>query len=488
MATDKLDLVFKKIDELATATAPNFNIIHDRLVPAIKIPSISSERTVEGRKHVVAMTDFLADQLTKLNASVERHSLGKEPETELQLPDVIIAKYPKVYESKKKTILIYGHYDVQPPGEGWDTDPWTITEKGEDPNKKLYGRGSTDDKGPVLGWLNALQAYQEAEVDVPVNLIFCFEGMEESGSTGFAGFAIANRALFEHVDAACISDNYWLTTKKPCLTYGLRGINYFNLTVEHAGVQLHSGMFGGCVYEPMTDLVILLSKLVDSQGKILIPGINELVDDVSKEEVEEYATIEFSTQDFQQTIGSDANIYNDPKKTLMHRFRYPSLTIHGIAGADSSPDQTTAIYPKVTAKFSIRTVPSMDQETVSDLTINYLYQEFEKLGSKNTCTAKQFGETAPYWLASPDDANYKAGKAATQKVYHTEPDLTREGGSIGVTLDLQKALGEKSIMLLPVGMSDDGAHGPNEKLNKRNYIEGSKLQGAYWWYFANPQS
>lgn len=209
----------------------------------------------------------------------------------------------------------------------WNTDPWTITEKGEDPDKKLYGRGATDDKGPVLGWLNALQAYQEAKVDVPVNLIFCFEGMEESGSTGFAEFAIANRALFEHVDAACISDNYWLTTKKPCLTYGLRGINYFNLTVEHAGVQLHSGMFGGCVYEPMTDLVILLSKLVDSQGRILIPGINELVDDVSKEEVEEYATIEFSTQDFQETIGSDANIYNDPKETLMHRFRYPSLTI-----------------------------------------------------------------------------------------------------------------------------------------------------------------
>lgn len=179
----------------------------------------------------------------------------------------------------------------------------------------------------MLGWLNALQAYQEAKVDVPVNLIFCFEGMEESGSTGFADFAIANAKIFEHVDAACISDNYWLTTKKPCLTYGLRGINYFNLTVEHAGVQLHSGMFGGCVYEPMTDLVILLSKLVDSQGKILIPGINELVDDVSKEEFEEYATIEFTTQDFQQTIGSDANIYNDPKKTLMHRFRYPSLTI-----------------------------------------------------------------------------------------------------------------------------------------------------------------
>lgn len=370
------------------------------------------------------MTDFLASELEGLNASVTRHQLGKQPDTDILLPDVIIANYPKTYDKEKKTILIYGHYDVQPPGEGWATDPWTLQEK----DGKLYGRGSTDDKGPVLAWLNALQAYQEAKVDVPVNLIFCFEGMEESGSIGFAAFAKDNQALFQHVDAACISDNYWLTTRKPCLTYGLRGINYFKLTIEHPGVQLHSGMFGGCVYEPMTDLVILLSKLVDSQGNILIPGINGLVEDVSEAEVEEYATIEFTTQDFQSTIGSTANIYDDPKETLMHRFRYPSLTIHGITGADPSPDQTTAIYPKVTAKFSIRTVPDMQGDAVTNLTIHYLEQEFRKLGSKNTCQVELFGESAPYWLGKKDDDNFTAGRAATQKVYQTEPDLTREGG------------------------------------------------------------
>lgn len=370
------------------------------------------------------MTDFLETQLKALNASVTRHKLGNQPGTDLQLPDVVIANYPKKYDSTKKQILIYGHYDVQPPGEGWSTDPWTLTEK----DGKLYGRGSTDDKGPVLAWLNALEAYQKAGVDVPVNLIFCFEGMEESGSIGFAAFAKANQKLFAHVDAACISDNYWLTTQKPCLTYGLRGINYFNLTVEHPGVQLHSGMFGGCVYEPMTDLVILLSKLVDSQGNILIPGINGLVEDMTEAEVKEYATIKFTTEDFQKTIGSESNIYDDPKETLMHRFRYPSLTIHGIAGADSSPDQTTAIYPKVTAKFSIRTVPTMHGEAVTDLTIHYLEQEFEKLKSKNTCKVELFGESAPFWLGTKDDDNFKAGKAATQKVYNTEPDLTREGG------------------------------------------------------------
>ncbi|KAF4627038.1 hypothetical protein G7Y89_g11120 [Cudoniella acicularis] len=325
MATGKLDLVFKKIGELAQK-----NFIDGRLKPAVKIPSISSARTPEGRQKVYDMTDFLEKQLKALKASVKRYPLGKQPDTDpiLELPDVITAKYPVTYDSKKKTILTYGHYDVQPAGDGWKADPWTLQEK----DKKLYGRGSTDDKGPVLAWLNALEAYQKVNADVPVNLLFCFEGIEESGSIGFAAFAT-----------------------------------------------------------------------------------------------------------------------NNPEDTLMHRFRYPSLTIHGIAGADATPDQTTTIYPKVTGKFSIRTVPSMDGNAVTNLTIHYLEQEFRKLGSRNMCKVKLFGESAPYWLGSPNDANFQAGKAATKRVYKTDPDLTREGGSIGVTLDLQKALGaDKSIMLLPL--------------------------------------
>ena len=380
------------------------------------------------------MTTFLQNQLTQLKASVSRYELGDQPETDpvLKLPDVIIAKYPTTYDSTKKTILVYGHYDVQPEGEGWTRDPWTLEEK----DGKLYGRGSTDDKGPVLAWLNALEAYQRANVDVPVNLIFCFEGMEESGSIGFASFVRTNRDIFNNVDAACISDNYWLTTKRPCLTYGLRGINYFTINISqkplpgHTPVPLHSGMFGGTVCEPMSELVILLSKLVDSTGKILIPGINELVDDLSSSEMTEYENIDFTMKDFNEIIGSEAAIYDDPTQILMHRWRYPSLTIHGISGADSTTNQTTAIYPSVTGKFSIRTVPSMDGETVSKLVIAYVEKEFNKLQSKNVCSVQQFGESAPYWLGTRDDANFQAGKAATNRVYGTFPDLTREGGRL----------------------------------------------------------
>ncbi|KAI2971138.1 hypothetical protein CBS147323_2934 [Aspergillus niger] len=316
--------------------------------------------------------------------------------------------------------------------------------------------------------------------------------MEESGSVRFPEFAQEHKDIFTKVDAACISNNYWLTTRKPCLTYGLRDISYFTITIAqkpllgHEPVPLHSGIYRGTVHEPMTELVIMLSKLADSNGNILIPGINGLVDDVTPDEIAQYEGIDFDMDEFRNTIVSEAAIYGTAKDTLTHRWRYPSITIHGINGADPSPNQTTAICPKVTGKFSIRMVPTMEGKAVTALVVHYLEQKFKKLGSKNTCEVKQFGESAPYWVGNTEDSNFAAGRAATNRVYSTKPDLTREGGSIGATLDIQNALGhDKSIMLLPVGRSDDGAHGPDEKLDRDNYIKGKKLLVAYWWYFAN---
>lgn len=174
------------------------------------------------------------------------------------------------------------------------------------PTGQLYGRGSTDDKGPILGWLNVLQAHKELGKPLPVNLKFCFEGMEESGSEGLdeliAREGKGNGGWFDGVDCVCIvsgcdfflsfinahfllqSDNYWLNTRTPALTYGLRGITYFKATVSGPGSDLHSGTFGRTVHEPMTDLVAILSKLVASDGTILIPGVDDFVGVASEEE------------------------------------------------------------------------------------------------------------------------------------------------------------------------------------------------------------
>jgi Cys-Gly metallodipeptidase DUG1 len=138
----------------------------------------------------------------------------------------------------------------------------------------LLGRGSTDDKGPILGWLWVIHAHQKLGKELPINLLMCFEGMEESGSEGLDDLIYKEaQGFFKTADVVCISDNYWLGTKKPCVTYGLRGVSYFHLEVTGVAKDLHSGVFGGVVHEPMTDLVHLMSTLVDPKGKILVPGI-----------------------------------------------------------------------------------------------------------------------------------------------------------------------------------------------------------------------
>jgi Cys-Gly metallodipeptidase DUG1 len=268
--------------------------------------------------HCKQMGKFLETELKLLGAEVELRELGKQPQKEhLDLPPVVLARYGN--DEKKRTILVYGHYDVQPAllEDGWNTDPFklSIDDKG-----RMFGRGSTDDKGPVLGWLNAIEAHQKAKIEFPVNLLMCFEGMEEYGSDGLDDLIREEKdKFFAKAEAVCISDNYWLGTEKPCLTYGLRGVSFWGLSVSGPGQDLHSGVFGGSVAEPMTDLVKLLSTLVGSDGKIKIPGINELVAPLKDEERLIYDKIAYTMDDLYESLGSKTSIFNDKVPTLMAR-------------------------------------------------------------------------------------------------------------------------------------------------------------------------
>jgi len=349
----------------------------------------------------------------------------------------------------------------------------------------MYGRGSTDDKGPVLGWLNVIQAHKEAGVDFPVNLLMCFEGMEEYGSEGLDDFIAAEAkkgGFFESADAVCISDNYWLGTEKPCLTYGLRGCNYYSLTVSGPGQDLHSGVFGGSAQEPMTDLVRVLASLVDTNGVIQIPGIAEMVAPLTEEEKGLYGDISYTMSNLYESLGSETSIHPDKERTLMARWRYPSLSIHGIEGAFSAPGAKTVIPAKVIGKFSIRTVPDMEIDKVNEAVYKYCKDVFGKLGSKNKMSVES-QHSGKWWVASPKHWNFSAASKAAEKVFGVKPDLTREGGSIPVTITFEQATG-KNVLLLPMGSSTDAAHSINEKLDRRNYIEGTKLLGAYLHYVA----
>uniref|UniRef100_T1J673 Peptidase M20 dimerisation domain-containing protein n=1 Tax=Strigamia maritima TaxID=126957 RepID=T1J673_STRMM len=432
----------------------------ENLREAVAIKSVSADR--ECRPEIRKMVEWTAERLKILGATVKLEELGEFEG--LQLPPVLLGQLGN--DPSKKTVCIYGHLDVQPAKkeDGWNTEPFVLTEK----DGKLYGRGATDDKGPVLGWLHAIEAFQATGRAVPINIKFCFEGMEESGSEGLEALLIREKDGFlKGTDYVCISDNYWLGTKTPCLTYGLRGICYFFVEIECATKDLHSGVFGGSVHEAMTDLINVLATLVDNKGSILIPGILDDVVSVKKSESEIYEKIDFDLEEYQQSVGCRGLIHvGDKEKTLMHRWRFPSLSIHGIQGAFYEEGCKTVIPSKVYGKFSIRIVPNQTPERIAELTTKYLdEQAYMTHGGKA-------------WMSDPCHPHYEAGKKAMHTVFGVDPDLTREGGSIPITITFEEVTG-KSVMLLPMGAADDGAHSQNEKIDVRNYIEGTKVLAAY---------
>ncbi|XP_050718400.1 cytosolic non-specific dipeptidase-like isoform X3 [Eriocheir sinensis] len=498
MATDKkvlpesLKKIFKYVDD-------NKERFIDVLREAVAIQSVSA--WPEKRQEIVRQMEWAKTKLEALGATCTLNDIGEQilpTGKKIALPPVLTGQLGN--NRKKNTLLVYGHLDVQPAllGDGWDTEPFVLTEM----NGKLYGRGASDDKGPVIGWLHAIEAYQKNGLDVPVNIKFVLEGMEESGSEGLEEFLTAegieeptpgkedkdrkaekkkkelkDRFLYG-TDFVCISDNYWLGTEKPCITYGLRGICYFTITVECCKKDLHSGVFGGTVHEAMADLIYLMDNLVDGKGKILIPGIMDDVAELTPEEEKLYADIDFDLDEYRHDMGHSRLIHHGDKvKTLMARWRYPSLSIHGIEGAFSEGGAKTVIPRKVIGKFSIRIVPNQVPEVVSQQTCDYLNQKWQERGSCNFMKAS-LHHSGIHWLSDPNHPHIQAGRRAVRHTFGVDPDLTRDGCSIPITLVMQKATG-KNVMLLPMGASDDGAHSQNEKIDIRNYIEGTKLMAAY---------
>lgn len=302
--------------------------------------------------------------------------------------------------------------------------------------------------------------------------------MEESGSEGLDETVLGRTDFFgKEVDFVCISDNYWLGKKKPCLTYGLRGICYFFLKIKCAAADLHSGLFGGAVREAMTDLVGLMSKLVDGSGKILVPGVYDTVDAVTEAERKSYEAIDFDMAEYQKDIGTNELLKKDKIELLMNRWRHPTLSLHGIEGAYSDQGAKTVIPREVIGKFSLRLVPSQLPDQIEKNVTDYVMKLHAESGSKNEISLSM-GHGGKPWVADVTDPNFQAGRAAIKQVFGVEPDFTREGGSIPVTLTFQEATG-KNVMLLPLGMADDGAHSQNEKFNRTNYINGIKVLASY---------
>ena len=275
------------------------------------------------------------------------------------------------------------------------------------------------------------------------------------------------------------SRSYWLGAHKPCVTYGLRGITYFTLEVVCSVKDLHSGVYGGPVREAVVDLVHLLGTLNNADGSIAVAGIADAVRPVTEEEEASYKDLDFDVGAFKAEIGATGLRFadNDKAGVLKARWRFPTLSLHGIEGAFSGVGAKTVIPAKAIGKFSLRIVPDMTPEDVEAKVRAHIDAELAKLKTPNRVKLEMI-HGAKAWLSATDSPNYAAARRAIQTVYGQSPDLTREGGSIPLTLWLGDA-SEANVLLLPIGACDDSAHSTNEKINVSNVLNGIKVLGQY---------
>jgi di- and tripeptidase len=354
--------------------------------------------------------------------------------------------------NKKSRILFYGHYDViiASRSDKWDTDPFGLTAL----NGYLYGRGVSDNKGPVLAAIFAVaELVQSSQLENDV--VFLIEGEEECGSGGFKEAVLNHKDLIGDIDWILLSNSYWLDDKTPCLNYGLRGVINASVTIESDRPDLHSGVHGGVYREPTIDLVNLLAKLTCDKGRVLVPRFYESVRDINPDEEQLY-----------EAIIRTSGMAQD-KETLMRKWRYPSLTVHRIKV--SGPGNTTVIPASVKATISLRIVPDQDIEQIKESVSQYLVESFEQFESDNTLTVV-FSHEAEPWLGFPFNEAFQILRRALNDEWGVDPLFIREGGSIPVVRLLEKIFDAPAAQL-PCGQASDGAHLNNERLRVTNFFK-----------------
>uniref|UniRef100_A0A8C5M6S0 Peptidase M20 dimerisation domain-containing protein n=1 Tax=Leptobrachium leishanense TaxID=445787 RepID=A0A8C5M6S0_9ANUR len=396
------DDIFKYIDD-------HKDEFVQRLTDWVAIESDSSDPTK--RDQVNNMMEITKDFIIKLGGKVEMAELGEQVHPsgmKIPLPPVILAEIGN--DPNKPTVCFYGHVDVQSAKkeDGWLTEPYTVVDK----DGNLYGRGTSDDKGQILALLHAVEAGNT--IGLPVNVKFLIEGMEEVGSNGLDTLVEEKKdTFFANVDYIVVTDTPWLS-KRPGITYGARGNCYFLLEVKGARRDLHSGGFGGTVYEAMNDLIYLLDTLADVKGHINIPGIYNDVAPLSEKEINLYKGLEFDLDDLEADTGIKQFLHNTKEELLLYRWRYPSLSIHGIEGAFSGPGSKTVIPASVIGKFSIRQVPNMNPSVVEKQVKSYLEIKFAERKSPNVMNVSMIIGAKP-WLADMNGPQYLAARRAVKR-------------------------------------------------------------------------
>ncbi len=420
----------------------------------LRIPSVSTQ--LDYKPDVDRAAGWLRDKL--LAAGFPRADI------------MATAGHPVVYAEwmaagdSAPTILIYGHYDVQPPDpmDEWKTPPFEPTIVGED----IFARGASDDKGQLYIHVKAIEALAAVNGSPPVNIKCLFEGEEECGSPSLAPFVQEHIDLLA-ADVALISDTHILGKDVPSIVYGLRGIAYIEVEVTGPDHDLHSGAYGGAVHNPINALCKMIAQLHDENGRIAIPGFYDRVRELSPEEREEIAQLPFDPEAWRQEAGVKSD-WGEPGYTIVERTSArPTLDVNGIWGGYIQPGTKTVLPSKAFAKISMRLVPDQDPAEIAQLAADYLKQ-LEPPTVSIKVRDLHGGEGA---IVRRDSPAMQAASQAYAEVFGREPVFIREGGSIPVVALFQQAL-DIDTVLMGFGLPDDRLHSPNEKFHLPNFYRG----------------
>src|SRR4030065_649762 len=432
----------------------------EELKDFLRIPSIST--LAENKADMLTAAEFVA---------------GKLREAGLENVKIIETKgHPLVYADwlkapGKPTVLVYGHYDVQPvdPVNLWDSPPFEPTIR----DGKIYARGATDDKGQMYMHIKSVEAYFKTVGKLPINLKFIIEGEEKIGSGNLDEFVNKNQEMLK-CDSVLISDTSLYGPGVPTLTYGLRGLCYMEVVVSGPNRDLHSGTFGGGVDNPINVLAEMISKLKDNNGKIKIPGFYKDVVNLTKKERENFKTLPFSEKKYAKTLGVKELKGEKGYSTLERVWARPSLDCNGIFGGFTGEGAKTVLPSKATAKISMRLVPNQDPKKIAKLFKSYINKIVPKTVKVEASTLH-----GAYPIAtSLDNKATLSAAAALAKVFGKKTVFMREGGSIPIVVTFAKKL-KAAPVLLGMGLNSENLHSPNEHFNLNHFHLGI-LSSAYF--------
>ncbi len=432
----------------------------EELCELLRIPSISTGRTHQAEIRQAAV--WVERQLSGLGLQAEMIETSGNP--------VVYAESPPVPGAP--TVLVYGHYDVQPPDplDEWTSPPFEPTRR----DGNLYARGATDDKGQMLTHIKSAEAWMRTAGHLPVRLKYLIEGEEETGSAGLEAYLAAHAAKLA-CDVVVISDSSQFGPGQPAVTYGLKGLAYFELRLTGPKQDLHSGTFGGGVTNPVNCLSQLLASLIGPGGKVRIPGFYDDVVPLSRRERRQLAALPFDESAFMAQIGVTGVTGERGYTTLERRWARPTYDINGIWGGYQGEGAKTVLPARAGAKFSFRLVPNQDPEKIHQALRAHLEARCPPGIELELCAMH-----AARGIVVPLDSPYmKAAARAVQQGFGQAPLFTREGGSIPIVNLFHERLGADSL-LLGWGQDDDNAHSPNEKFHLADFHRGIRTSAYLW--------